>query len=81
MDPQVQDPQLNASGAVHALLREIDWPRAPLGAPGGWPGPLRTVLELMLNANAVPEPVTIAVFGIGLAGLGVARRARKPASA
>ena len=33
------------------------------------------------SANAVPEPVSIAVFGIGLAGLGVARRARKQASA
>jgi PAS domain S-box-containing protein len=52
MEPPVQDPLLNASGAVHTLLREIDWPRSPLGDPSGWPGPLRTVLGLMLNSNA-----------------------------
>jgi PAS domain S-box-containing protein len=48
----VQDPLLNASGAIHALLCETDLVRSPLGDPAGWPGPLRTVLELMLNSNA-----------------------------
>jgi PAS domain S-box-containing protein len=48
----VQDPLLNASGAVHTLLRQIDWTRSPLGDPADWPGPLRTVLELMLHSNA-----------------------------
>jgi PAS domain S-box-containing protein len=48
----VQDPLLNARGAVHALLRETDLARSPLGDPAGWPGPLRTVLELMLNSHA-----------------------------
>jgi PAS domain S-box-containing protein len=48
----VQDPLLNASGAVHALLCETDLARSPLGDPAAWPGPLRTVLELMLNSNA-----------------------------
>jgi PAS domain S-box-containing protein len=48
----VHDSLLNASGAIHALLCETDWQRSPLGAPAGWPGPLRTVLELMLHSNA-----------------------------
>jgi PAS domain S-box-containing protein len=52
LEPSVHDPLLNASGAVHALLCESDLPRSPLGDPAGWPGPLRTVLELMLNSNA-----------------------------
>ena len=52
LEPSVQDPLLNASGAIHALLCETDWSRSPLGDPAGWPGPLRTVLELMLNSNA-----------------------------
>jgi PAS domain S-box-containing protein len=33
------------------MLRQFDWPRSPLGDPASWPGPLRTVLELMLNSN------------------------------
>jgi PAS domain S-box-containing protein len=48
----VQDPLLNASGDLHTLLSEVDWHRSPLGEPATWPGPLRTVLELMLNSNA-----------------------------
>jgi PAS domain S-box-containing protein len=48
----VHDPLLNASGEIHALLCETEWLRSPLGDPAGWPGPLRTVLELMLNSNA-----------------------------
>jgi PAS domain S-box-containing protein len=43
---------LNASGDLHTLLSEVDWPCSPLGEPAAWPGPLRTVLELMLNSNA-----------------------------
>jgi PAS domain S-box-containing protein len=52
LEPPVYDPLLNASGKIHALLCETEWPRSPLGDPAGWPGPLRTVLELMLNSNA-----------------------------
>jgi PAS domain S-box-containing protein len=52
LELSVQDPLLNASGAIHALLRETDLARSPLGDPAGWPAPLRTVLELMLNSNA-----------------------------
>jgi PAS domain S-box-containing protein len=47
----VQDPLLKATGAIHTLLSRVDWSGSPLGDPAGWPGPLRTVLELMLNAN------------------------------
>jgi PAS domain S-box-containing protein len=52
LESLVQDPLLNATGAIHTLLGEVDWLRSPLGDPGRWPGPLRTVLELMLNSNA-----------------------------
>jgi PAS domain S-box-containing protein len=48
----VQASLLNASGAIHTLLSRVDWADSPLGAPAAWPGPLRTVLELMLNSNA-----------------------------
>jgi PAS domain S-box-containing protein len=48
----VHDPLLNASGDLHTLLSEVDWLRTPLGELAAWPGPLRTVLELMLNSNA-----------------------------
>jgi PAS domain S-box-containing protein len=43
---------LNAKSAIHTLLSEVDWLQTPLGAPAAWPGPLRTMLELMLNSNA-----------------------------
>jgi len=42
---------LNAKSAIHTLLSEVDWPHSPIGDPAGWPSPLRTVLELMLNSN------------------------------
>ncbi len=48
-------------GKVVSLLQEIDWARHPLGEPdspcfpshdgAGWPGPLKTVLGIVLNAS------------------------------
>jgi PAS domain S-box-containing protein len=52
LEPSVHDPLLNASGDLHTLLSKVDWRRSALGEPAAWPGPLRTVLELMLNSNA-----------------------------
>ena len=59
---------LNAKSAIHTLLSDIDWRRSPLGKPAAWPGPLRTVLALMLNSNNAMFLVTPVYIGRGLVG-------------
>ena len=46
-----------------------------VGAPPEFPG-----FDLAFNLTSVPEPSTIALFGIGILGLGLARRRKKCAS-
>jgi len=38
-------------GAAGRALRERDWTSSPLGAPEGWPDPLRTMLRLVLSTE------------------------------
>jgi PAS domain S-box-containing protein len=45
------DEFLQGGGAVGALMRAHDWSRSPLGAPGTWPQPLRTVVGLLLQSR------------------------------
>lgn len=60
-------------------------PIGPLSVTLGDSGPLDTgkgdlsftSLEMMFQASIVPEPVTLALFGAGLAGIGATRRRRK----
>jgi signal transduction histidine kinase len=42
---------LQGGGAMGALIRAYDWSTTPLGPPGGWPQPLRTVIRLILNTG------------------------------
>jgi len=46
-----RDPLHGGDGAVAALIRDRDWSASPLGAPAGWPQPLRTVVDLMLQSR------------------------------
>jgi len=38
-------------GETGALMRAKDWSVSPLGAPGTWPQPLRSVVDLLLSSN------------------------------
>lgn len=42
---------LDGGGAMGALIRSHSWASSPLGLPVQWPGPLRTLVGLMLNAR------------------------------
>ncbi len=44
-------------GEAGALIRAKDWSRTPLGPPGSWPGPLQTLVAVMLSAD---QPMFIA---------------------
>jgi signal transduction histidine kinase/CheY-like chemotaxis protein len=41
----------HGGGEVGELIRTRDWSTSPLGAPDGWPRPLRTVVELLLQSR------------------------------
>lgn len=62
MDEAVRQPAgdagfLAGGGEMGALLRAHDWEASPLGAPQGWPQPLKTLAGLMLAAN---QPMFVA---------------------
>ena len=38
-------------GEVGALIRARDWSESPLGPPAAWPGPVRTLVAVMLAAK------------------------------
>lgn len=42
---------LSGGGEMGRLLRAYDWLNSPLGAPEGWPQPLKTLISVMLTAN------------------------------
>lgn len=42
---------LAAGGELGALMRAYDWSETSLGAPDGWPQPLRTAVRLILNCG------------------------------
>ena len=42
---------LAGGGEMGALIRAHDWCSTPLGAPEGWPPPLRTAIRLILNSG------------------------------
>ncbi len=48
---------LSDGGETGALIRAHDWSATPLGTPGTWPGPLRTLVDVMLSAD---QPMFIA---------------------
>lgn len=37
--------------SVGALMRSHDWSASPLGAPAGWPQPLRTLVNLVTHSK------------------------------
>ncbi len=42
---------LTGGGACGALMRGLDWAATPLGAPEGWPAPLKTLVGVMLASH------------------------------
>ena len=42
---------LHGGGSTGALMRAHDWSRSPLGPPGAWPDPLKTVVSLLLQSQ------------------------------
>ena len=42
---------LSGGGECGELMRSLDWSRTPLGAPEGWPGPLRTATSICLSSR------------------------------
>ena len=45
------DAFLAGGGEMGALMRSHDWSATPIGAPSGWPQPLRTAVRLLLNTG------------------------------
>lgn len=45
------------SGDIPRLCRTTDWSATPLGEVAGWPGSLRTVVRMCLDAAAVPMAI------------------------
>jgi hypothetical protein len=56
------DRLFDGPGEVRALCRAFDWTNTTLGAPGGWPASLRTIVGTVL-ANSFPAVVR---WGSGL---------------
>lgn len=48
---------LEGGGEMGALIRAYDWRSSPLGAPEGWPQPLRTLVGVMLGSR---QPMFVA---------------------
>jgi PAS domain S-box-containing protein len=48
---------LAGGGEMGARMRAHDWSRSPLGAPSGWPQPLKTLVALMLGSQ---QPMFVA---------------------
>ena len=42
---------LAGEGEMATLMRNYDWSRTPLGAPGTWPQSLKTTLSIVLNSK------------------------------
>ena len=42
---------LAGGGETGALLRALDWAGSPLGPPGEWPQPLKTLIAVVLGSN------------------------------
>lgn len=42
---------IEGGGAMGAMIRSHPWADSPLGLPAQWPGPLKTLVGLMLNAQ------------------------------
>ncbi len=51
---------LTGGGKMGALMRTYDWSASALGAPEGWPQPLKTLAAVLLTAN---QPMFIAWGG------------------
>lgn len=54
-----------------------DFVSVQLGGMSGFTDPQGRTFQIDIEAAHVPEPATLALFGLGLAGLGIARRKQK----
>ena len=68
----INDPMPYISPALNSLsYGQVLWSNSD-GVPAA-------TLNIQYTTQAVPEPVTLALFGLGLAGLGFAQKKRKSA--
>jgi hypothetical protein len=81
------------AGSIASFAAAEYMPRGPWFGPGGWVGPLgcpQTILggggsgcleaahwTVVSPTTGVPEPATLSLFGLGIAGVGFMRRRRK----